>query len=45
MSDKRQKNNSRRILLKTLGVIAVVLLFIAVIGFGLLVGACGTVRR
>jgi len=45
MSDKNQKSNARQIFLKTLGVIAVVLLFIAVIGFGLLVGACGTLRR
>ena len=43
--EKDQKTNSRRILLKILGVLAVVSLFIAVIGFGLLVGACGTLKR
>jgi hypothetical protein len=42
---KNQKPTPRQILLKILGVIAVVSWFIAVIGFGLLVGACGTVKR
>jgi hypothetical protein len=42
---KNQKPNCRRILLKILGAIAVVSLFIAVVGFGLLVGACGTLKR
>ena len=44
-NENNQKPNGPRIILKILGVIAVVLLFIAVVGFGLLVGACGTLKR
>ena len=43
--EKSKKTNGRRIILKIFGVIAVLLLFTAIIGFGLLVGACGTLKR
>ena len=45
MPEKNEKPGAGRIFLKMLGVVSVVLLFAAVIGFGLLVGACGTMRH
>jgi hypothetical protein len=40
MSDE-SNNNWLKQLLKAMGIVAVIFLVIAVIGFGLLVGACG----
>ena len=45
MPEKNEKPGAVRIFLKALGVLGVVLLFAAVVGFGLLVGACGTLRH
>ena len=45
MPEKNEKPGAVRIFFKVLGVIGVVLLFAAVVGFGLLVGACGTLRH
>jgi hypothetical protein len=42
------ENNSKygwRLFFKIVGIIAAVFLLLVVIGFGLLVGACGTPRR